>query len=487
MAEKWACFCKSYKCHGALVSRVTWNRHFRSDSSLPSCMKTTDTALSVPSTASKLQKLDVPLYEGATRDQSLLKSLMTNILIFVSNNGFSLTALDQTIRLQKKNLPTPNQFPSNWAEAEKLLEPYMPRLVQYEACSNDCLMYRVYRDGKDYTRLQRCLHCDKERKGSGKKIVHYYSLSQRFIRDFGEANIVKLCHGGALSATPPPTMKDFQDSKAFHSWYSKGGVFEGFEKSAVPLGLFCDGQNPNRNINIDRSMWPMLLINFAVAKEFRTTLGPLMLYCIVPGKPGGGEPNLEPYLELAVDELLSVDNMMVYHALEKAPLMIKIRILYYLCDLPAFAKIMNTVGQAGLSACTYCWHKGEYCHSLDKCIHLGHRRFLPATHPLRNDDTNFADGKEVREPPKRITPDEELKLRLDFERAKTKAARSDQVKAFGYKAQPALSKAKDFNRSKQMSPDIMHTVADVCSTTYKMVNGTTDTVKVRKTEESFKR
>ena len=196
MAEKWACFCKSYMCHGALVSRVTWNRHFSCDASLPSYMKTA--AVSMPSTASKLQKLDIPLYEGATQNQTLLKSLMTNVLIFVANHGFSLTALDQTIRLQKKNLPSPNEFPSNWSEAEKLLEPYMPRLIQYEACSNDCIMYRIYKDGRDFSKLQSCLICENERKGSGKKIVHYYSLSQRFIRDFGEANIIKLCHGGAL-------------------------------------------------------------------------------------------------------------------------------------------------------------------------------------------------------------------------------------------------------------------------------------------------
>ncbi len=234
-------------------------------------------------------------------------------------------------------------------------------------------------------------------------------------------------------------------------------------------------------------MWPLILVNFAMAKEFRTTLGPLMLYCIVPGKPGGGEPSLEPYLELAVDDLLSVDDMMVYHALEKAPLMVKIRLLYYLCDIPAFAKIMNTVGQGGISACTYCFHKGEYCNSLDKCIHLGHRRFLPKNHPFRNDGMNYADGQEPRDQPKRITPEEELDMRRNYEKAKTKSAKKEQAKASGYKTQPALSKVKGFNRSKQMSPDIMHTVADVCSTTIKLVNGTTDTVKVRKTEEFFNR
>ena len=457
------------------------------DSELPNVMKSPESQLPVPNIAKNLQNLDVPLYEGAGENQTLLRSLMLNVLIFVGNHGLSLTALDQSIRVQKANLPSPNVFPSNWYEAEKILAPYMPPLTVLEACSNDCMVYTKYQNGTDYTKLTTCLHCGNERKGSGKKIIHYYSLTKRFERDFGEPNIVKLCHAGKLTMDLPSVMRDFQDSKAFHSWYSSGGVFDGYENSSIPLGLFADGQNPNRNINIDHSMWPLILVNFAMKKEFRTTLGPMMLYAIVPGKRGGGEPNLEPYLEIAIDDLLAVDNMVVHHSILNAPLRIKTRFLHYMCDIPAFAKIMNTVGQAGLSACTYCWHKGTYCTQLDKCIHLGHRRFLPENHPLRKDDTRFVDGREHRPKPSRITAEEEIKLRRDFDKSKTKKEQKERVKQYGYRSAPALSKAPDFNRSQQQSPDIMHTVGDVCSTTLKMVNGTLDSAKVRQAEESFNR
>ncbi len=418
MGNQWPCHCISHKCNGALRSRFRWRSHYKADQALPNHLRQPGQPLPTPSTGTKMQDLNIPLYAGAESHQSLLRTLMITVLLYVSNNGFTLVALDQMIRLQKNSLPSPNNFPSNWQEAEKLLEPFIPKLIEYEACSNDCIVYTRHRDGRDFSTLQSCPKCGNLRKGKGKKTVHYYSLSKRFIRDFGEPNIAKLAHSGALTMTLPDTMKDFQDSKAFHSWYSSGGIFEGYEKSAIPLGLFADGQNPNRNINIDRSMWPLILVNFATQKEFRTTLGPMMLYAIIPGQDGGGEPKLDVYLELAVNDLLSVDNMLVYHSLEKAPLHIKLRFLYYLCDIPAAAKMMNTAGQAGISACTYCWHKGIYNSDLDKCIHLGHRRFLPMNHPMRR-STGFADGFEIRPKPERITPEEEIKMRSDYEKATT--------------------------------------------------------------------
>lgn len=58
------------------------------------------------------------------------------------------------------------------------------------------------------------------------------------------------------------------------------------------------------------------------------------------------------------------------------------------------------------------------------------------------------------------------------------------MRNFGYREPSQLSKAPDFNRSKQQSPDIMHTVGDVCSSMISLINGKSDTIKVRRAEET---
>ena len=91
-------------------------------------------------------------------------------------------------------------------------------------------------------------------------------IGPRLARWFGTDNLCKLLYAGECKTNG--TLSDFTDGNLYHSWYQKGGVFEGMqEQKTVPLALFTDGVNPNKNMCAQKSMWPLMLtwINLPIA------------------------------------------------------------------------------------------------------------------------------------------------------------------------------------------------------------------------------
>lgn len=78
---------------------------------------------------------------------------------------------------------------------------------------------------------------------------------------------------------------------------------------------------------------------------------------------------------------------------------IKVALLQYLCDIPAYSKVIHLSGHGGLRSCPYCRDVGHYCKHLCKNIHMSNRQFLPLDHDLRQ-CVGFANGeKEERRTP----------------------------------------------------------------------------------------
>ena len=73
----------------------------------------------------------------------------------------------------------------------------------------------------------------------------------------------------------------------------------------------------------------------------------------------------------------------MYSVYDRAPVTVKVALLQYLCDIPAFSKLLHVSGHGALRSCAYCKEEGIYCKQLHKTVHLSNRRFLPADHHLR--------------------------------------------------------------------------------------------------------
>jgi len=116
----------------------------------------------------------------------------------------------------------------------------------------------------------------------------------------------------------------------------------------------------------------------------------MMLAGIIPGY-GRKEPkSLDPYINVLVTELLSNLECKLYDSYTNSPVTVKIALLQYLCDIPAFSKLLHCSSQAALRAYFFCKDVGIYDHFMNKVLHINNREFLPEDSPLRLDKTSFA-------------------------------------------------------------------------------------------------
>lgn len=143
-------------------------------------------------------------------------------------------------------------------------------------------------------------------------------------------------------------LKDISDGDQWKQWFQFGGQLASSRDGAVPLGLTTDRLNPKRNPMLKRSMWPILITLLRLHGVYRNMLGfGLLLLTIVPGHADGSElKTLQPVL--LVNELLRLTVTDIYNSYLNAPVKVKLRILYTVCDFPAMCKVFTTAGAAAI-------------------------------------------------------------------------------------------------------------------------------------------
>ena len=166
----------------------------------------------------------------------------------------------------------------------------------------------------------------------------------------------------------------------------------------------------------------------------------------------------------------------------------RIGLLQYLCDIPAFGKLLHVSSQAALRGCPYCTEEGTYSKTLHKVIHINNRSFLPPTSELRKDAKNFAKkGIDESNKPKSYSKEEELHLRERYDQLPNKNQKLAHQKETGLKGQYSFMRLPYHYRRDQMQPDGMHTIADIIGNVLSMISGKDDGKKVRDCEEEMGR
>lgn len=93
---------------------------------------------------------------------------------------------------------------------------------------------------------------------------------------------------------------------------------------------------------------------------------------------------------------------------------VKVALLQFLCDIPAFFKVLHLSRQAALRSCLYCQENGYYCHHLKKTIHLSNRSLLPLDDSLRNSE-GFGLKERYTNIPVAYSRDEEIQKRKEYD------------------------------------------------------------------------
>lgn len=136
----------------------------------------------------------------------------------------------------------------------------------------------------------------------------YLPLGPHLERLFGTSNLAQIVQSHSC-VDKADSMYYIHHSPSWLHTYHPDGVFKG-DNHGIALGLCTDGVNPFSHLRVSYSMWPNII-----------------LVGIVPGN-GKKEPkDINPYLEIVVDELLPLSNVTQFDSYQNAPFQLKIEVL----------------------------------------------------------------------------------------------------------------------------------------------------------------
>lgn len=294
--------------------------------------------------------LSSPLYSGASL--TVCQALVNYFTWFSEHPGVSKQALSDALHLQHhKMLPPGNLLPDSYTAAMTIINPCLVAPIVYDVCSNDCIIFR-----KAYADLTECPMCKTPRHVPGTstpaRTFTYLPLGPRLVRLFGTSNVAKLVQSHNIR-DQNREMLDIHDSSHWRKAYSSNGLFVG-DQRGISLAMCTDGVNPFSHQKVSYSMWPIMLTMLNLPRHIRNHFGNFLLVGIIPGN-GNKEPeNLNPYLDILVDELLELSGSVLYDAYQQAPFQVKAEVLLYILDYPGICKVFSVVGSGGYSGCAWC-------------------------------------------------------------------------------------------------------------------------------------
>lgn len=294
-----------------------------------------------------------PLYNGARI--SLMDTLVKHLSWFSEHPCISKEALSDVLSMEHHEiLPPGNNLPSTYSNAMKIIEPFLIQPIIFHVCPNDCIIFRG-----DYIDLETCPTCGAnhyEKPGTPAKRFTYLPIGPRL---FGTSNLAKVVQAHGLQCnTEDVCMYDVHDSPAWKLAYSTTGQFAS-ECRSISFALNTDGVNPYSQNRVSYSMWPIILTVLNLPRKIRYCFGNFWLVGTVPGN-GTKEPHhLDPYLEILVDEILTITNKQVFDAYHQAPFTMKVDVLLYVLDYPAIGKVFNVMGANAYQACMWCEIQGN--------------------------------------------------------------------------------------------------------------------------------
>ena len=151
-------------------------------------------------------KANLPLFEGSS--VTVLQALCRYLAWFTEHPGMSKSSLSDLLRLHHEQiLPSGNSLPSSYDEAYAFIKPSLLPFVIYDACPNDCVLFRKT-DRYDYTALTNCPICNGKRFCTARnpaRKFYYYPLGPRWKRMFGNATVAEVLQSHDIAYKDHPS------------------------------------------------------------------------------------------------------------------------------------------------------------------------------------------------------------------------------------------------------------------------------------------
>ena len=284
-----------------------------------------------------------------TSQFSVSQSLALLFTWFSSFPGISKTSFDRLLYLLNTYLlPAGNKLPNSYNKARDTIKHLLVPVENFDCCENDCIIYRNSCKG-DLKDLVACPECNTPRyypnTSNAKKTFKYIPLAPRLNRMFANERISKLLQDHSKKSPSLEEMSlvdDLHRSTAWKELYDINGPFEG-DPRGISFSLCTDGTNPFSKERVRYSMWPIMLNLLNLPQHLRNVRESILLTGIIPGK---SEPqNLDPYVEVLVDEIMKLDNSVCFDAYRHENFKIKITLLMHILDYPGQNKLFHCAGK----------------------------------------------------------------------------------------------------------------------------------------------
>ena len=284
------------------------------------------------------------VYEGSSL--STLQAVSMLMSWFSSFPGLSKQSLSSLLyMLHTHILPPGNLLPPSYKQALKLLRPHLSPVTEYDCCVNDCIMFRDYSMGK-FSQLTACPKCGEPRfkpdNKTPRKRFKFLSTIPRMKRFFStsKTSLLIKSHAENIAGCEKATV-GIHSSPAWKDWYGDDGMFKG-DSRAISFALCTDGLNPFSHEKTKYSMWPLFLIPLNLPDEIRRKSGSMMLTGVIPGRD---EPkNMDPYVDLLVDDIMSLNMTSAYDAHNDESFHLKANITLHILDYPGQNKLFKSQG-----------------------------------------------------------------------------------------------------------------------------------------------
>jgi hypothetical protein len=355
-----------------------------------------------------------PLYDGCTKFTKL--SAVLKLYNLKAGNGWTDKSFTSLLELFSDMLPSQNTLPRRTYDAKKVLCSMGLNYEKIHACPNDCILYRG-----EHAILEKCPNpaCNASRYKQGKipaKVLRYFPIIPRFKRLFG-------CEEDARNLTWHYDCRS-RDGKLRHpadspQWKMIDSKFPEFgrEKRNLRIALCTDGMNPFSGLSTSYSTWPVLLALYNLPPSLCMKRKYLMLSLLISGPKQPGA-DIDVFLSPLIDDLkfLWDEGVDVHDAQQGESFRMRAMLFCTVNDFPAYGNL-SAYTVRGHYACPICEENTSFCqlpHS-GKPVYLGHRRFLPSSHPYRSQKKAFNGRNEKGRAPPTLTGEQLFEKLADKE------------------------------------------------------------------------
>ncbi|XP_057803523.1 uncharacterized protein LOC131018837 [Salvia miltiorrhiza] len=359
-----------------------------------------------------LEDAEKPLYPGCSKFTKL--SATIKLYNLKAKHGWSDTSFNDLLKLIREMLTETNSMPFSLYDAKKTLSTLGLDYEKIHACPNDCILYR-----KEYLDSSDCPTCGMSRWKVNKKgkvmsevpskVLWYFPPIPRFRRMFRTREIAKELVWHADERKHDGKLRHPANAPAWRLVDNKWPDF-GNEPRNLRLALAADGMNPHNMMSSNYSCWPVVLVTYNLPPWLCIKRRFMMLSLLIfgPKQPGN---DIDVYLAPLIDDLKELWEVEIkaYDAYHDQSFTLKYVLLWTINDFLAYGNLSGC-SVKGYKACSICADKthSKWLPHSRKVSYIGHRQFLPESHPCRRQKKAFDGVQELRAAPKPLNGREVL-------------------------------------------------------------------------------